>query len=301
MAADLLPNPKPERGIAPPTLSMAALRWRRFQRHHMAMAGATIILLLILAAIFAPLITSVDPAKQALLLRVKPPSAAHWFGTDPYGRDVFTRLIYGTRISLKVGFVSVMISMAVGVTLGSLAGYFGGWWDSIIMRVTDVFLSIPVFFLIIAVIAMFRPSEYNIIAVLGFTSWPGLARLVRGEFLSLRERDFVEAARATGARDMRIVFRHVLPNALGPIIVAATLRIAGAILTESSLSYLGLGIQPPTASWGNMLQEGQPYLLVVPPAWWMAVFPGAAIFLTVMAFNAVGDGLRDALDPRMKH
>ncbi len=281
-------------------LSMSALMWRRYRRHRLAMVGAVIILLLILAAILAPVITPVDPAAQNLLERLKPPSSEHWFGTDLYGRDVYTRLIYGARISLEVGFVSVSISVLVGVVVGAISGYYGGWVDSVIMRITDVFLSIPVFFLILTVIAFFEPSPLNIMGVIGLTSWPSLARLVRGEFLSLRERDFVQAARATGARDPRIIFRHILPNAMGPIIVSATLRIASAILVEAALSFFGLGIQPPTPSWGNMLNEGQPYLLRVPPAWWTAVFPGAAIFLTVMAFNAVGDGLRDALDPRMK-
>lgn len=284
----------------PPEASMFQLMVRRFFRHRLAMAGATMIFVLIFAAIFAPFITKFDPAHQNLLMRLKPPSTTHWFGTDLFGRDVFTRLVYGTRISLQVGFTAVTIAMLIGTTLGAIAGYFRGWIDSIIMRVTDVFLSIPVFFLILTVIAFFEASAFNIMLVIGLTSWPSLTRLVRGEFLSLRERDFVESARATGARDPRIIFRHILPNAMGPIIVSATLRVAGAILVEAALSYLGLGIQPPTPSWGNMLNEGQSYLLRVPPAWWVAVFPGAAIFVTVMAFNAVGDGLRDALDPKMK-
>jgi len=301
MAATVPSREEMQKHGGAPELSLGRMMWRRFARHRMAVVGATVILLLILAAILAPVITPTDPAKQTLLMRLKPPSGQYWFGTDLYGRDLFTRLVYGARVSLQVGFTSVSLALLVGVTLGALAGYFRGWTESIIMRITDIFLSIPVFFLILTVVALFRPTATNIMVVIGLTSWPGLARLVRGEFLSLRERDFVEAARATGARDLRIIFRHILPNAVGPIIVSATLRIANAILVESALSYLGLGIQPPTPSWGNMLNEGQPYLLKVPPAWWVAVFPGVAIFLTVMAFNAVGDGLRDALDPRLKH
>lgn len=285
---------------AAPETSMAGLIWRRFRRHKLALFGSVIIMLLIAVAVLAPVITPVDPADQNLLQRLKPPSGDHWFGTDLYGRDIYTRMVYGSRISLQVGFVSVSIAATIGVVLGAVAGYYRGIVDSIIMRITDIFLSIPVFFLILTVIALFKPTAFNIMAVIGLTSWPGLARLVRGEFLSLRERDFVEAARATGAPDLRVIFRHILPNSMGPIIVSCTLRVAGAILVESGLSYLGLGVQPPTATWGNMLNEGSPYLLKVPPAWWTAVFPGLAIFLTVMAFNAVGDGLRDALDPRMK-
>lgn len=299
MAAPALASRTPQ-GAPPPELSWGTIFWRRFRRHRLAVMGSVVIAVLLLAAIFAPVITPVDPAKQNLLQRLKPPSATHWFGTDLYGRDVYTRVIYGARVSLQVGFTSMGLAMVVGTFLGAVSGYYGGKIDNVIMRLTDVFLSIPVFFLILTVISLFKPTPFNIMAIIGLTSWPSLARLVRGEFLSLRERDFVEAARATGARDLRIIFRQILPNAMGPIIVSATLRVAGAILVEASLSYLGLGIQPPTPSWGNMLLEGQPYMLKVPPAWWTAVFPGLAIFVTVMAFNAVGDGLRDALDPRLK-
>lgn len=291
-------NQAPEYQFSPTSQTWLAIFWRRFRRHRLAMAGAVIILLLIGAAVLAPYITQYDRDKINLLQRTKPPSAEHWFGTDVYGRDVFTRVVYGTRVSLQVGFTSMSISVFVGVIIGAISGYYGGLVDNLLMRLTDVFLSIPVFFLILTVIALFKPTPFSIMAVIGLTSWPALARLVRGEFLSLRERDFTEAARATGASDLRIIFRHIMPNAMAPVIVSGTLRVAYAILIEAALSYLGLGIQPPTPSWGNMLLEGQPQILR--GVWWLAFFPGAAIFLTVMAFNAVGDGLRDALDPRLK-
>jgi peptide/nickel transport system permease protein len=225
-----------------------------------------------------------------------PPSAEHWFGTDELGRDVFTRMIYGARISLKVGFVAVGIAVIIGTAIGLLAGYYGGLTDSLMMRGVDIMLCFPTFFLILAVIAMLEPSIWYIMAIIGLTGWMGVARLVRAEVLSLRERDFVQAARALGASDLRIICNHILPNALSPVLVAATLGVAGAILTESALSFLGIGVQPPTPSWGNMLTSGKDYLEF---AWWLSLFPGLAILVTVVAYNLLGEGIRDALDPRL--
>ena len=226
-----------------------------------------------------------------------PPSLQHPLGTDELGRDVLSRMIWGSRISLKVGFVAVGIAIFIGVIVGAVAGYYGGWVDAVLMRFVDMMLCFPAFFLILAVIAILEPSIYNIMAVIGLTSWMGVARLVRAEFLRIREMDFVKAARSIGASDFRIIFRHILPNAMSPVLVAATLGVAGAILTESALSFLGIGVQPPTPSWGNMLTAGKDNMEI---AWWLSVFPGLAILVTVLGYNLLGEGLRDLLDPRLK-
>jgi len=223
------------------------------------------------------------------------PSGIHWMGTDGLGRDVFSRMLYGARISLLVGFVAVGIATAIGVVLGAVAGFYRGWVDIVIMRMVDVMLSIPTFFLILAVIAFLTPSIWNIMIVIGLTSWMGVTRLVRAEFLSLREREFVLAAEILGAADGRLIFRHLLPNSLTPVIVSSVLGIASAVLVESGLSFLGLGVQPPQASWGNILTDGKEYIQF---AWWLSLFPGMAILLTVLGYNLLGEGLRDALDPR---
>ncbi|MCL6450822.1 MAG: ABC transporter permease [Acetobacteraceae bacterium] len=277
--------------------TLFSLFWKRFKRNRLALVGLALMILLYLVAILAPLIAPYDPTRIDLRGRLQPPSREHLLGTDQYGRDVLSRVIYGARISLSIGFVSVGIAVSVGTVLGSLAGYYGGALDNVIMRLADVVISFPVLFLILTVVSVVSPSIFNIMFVIGLTSWPGVSRLVRGEFLSLRQRDFTEAARALGLSDSRIIFRHILPNAVAPIIVAATLGVAAAILVESALSYLGIGVQPPTPSWGNMLYEGQAHLR---RAWWYATFPGLAIFITVMSFNLIGDALRDALDPRLK-
>jgi len=271
--------------------------WRRLKRNRLAMLGLVVLLLMYSAAFLAPFIAPHDPRTTELGDKLRPPGSEHPLGTDPYGRDVLSRVIYGSRISLSVGFVSVAISTTLGTILGAIAGYYGGRVDNVIMRLVDIVISFPVLFLILTVMAVIGPSIFNIMIVIGFTAWPGVARLVRGQFLSLREQEFAEAARALGAEDGRVIFRHILPNALAAIIVSATLGVAGAILTESGLSFLGLGVQPPTPSWGNMLFEGKSYFR---QAWWIAVFPGLAIFLTVLSLNMVGDGLRDALDHRLK-
>jgi peptide/nickel transport system permease protein len=224
------------------------------------------------------------------------PSRAHWFGTDQLGRDLLSRMLYGARISMSVGFVSVGIAVVIGTLIGTMAAYYGGRTDELLMRFVDLMLNFPRFFLLLTLIAFLRPSIFVIMAVIGLTGWMGLARLVRGEILSLKEREFVLSARALGARDRRIMLRHILPNALVPVLVSATLGVAGAILAESGLSFLGLGVQPPTPSWGNILIDGKANIEI---AWWLSVFPGMAILITVLAYNLLGEGLRDALDPRL--
>lgn len=269
---------------------------RRFISNRFAVAGGLIVLTLFVVSFLAPYITPYSPDDLDAYHVLLPPSSAHWLGTDELGRDVLTRIIYGARISLKVGFVAVGIASVIGTVAGLLAGYFGSWVDQILMRLVDIMLCFPTFFLILAVIAMLEPSIWYIMIIIGLTGWMGVARLVRAEVLSLRERDFILAARAIGASNSRIIFRHILPNALSPVLVAATLGVAGAILTESALSFLGIGVQPPVPSWGNMLTAGKDYLEF---AWWLSLFPGLAILVTVIAYNLVGEGLRDALDPRI--
>lgn len=237
------------------------------------------------------------PERSDLLRKLEGPTADHWLGTDDRGRDVLSRMIWGTRISMSVGFVAAGLAILIGIIIGALAGYYAGWVDMVALRLIEIMLCFPTFILILALIAFLPPSIYNIMIVLGITGWTGAARLVRGEFLKLRESDFVTAARATGLRNSRIIFRHVLPNALSPVFVTATFGVAGAILTESALSFLGFGVPPPASSWGELLSQSQRY---VDFAWWLVTFPGAAIFITVTAFNLVGDGLRDAMDPRMR-
>jgi len=263
----------------------------------MAMTGLGLVLGLFVVSIFAPWLAPYDPNHIDLKQVLMAPSQAHLLGTDTLGRDVFSRIIYGSRVSLKVGFVAVGLATLIGLLVGALAGYYGGWVDSALMRLVDLMLCFPAFFLILAVIAVLEPSIWNIMAVIGLTSWMGVARLVRAEFLSLREREFVTAARALGAGDVRLILRHMLPNALAPVMVSATLGVAGAILTESALSFLGLGVQPPTPSWGNILTAGKDNIEI---AWWLSVFPGLAILVTVMSYNLLGEGIREAIDPRLK-
>jgi len=270
--------------------------WQRLRHNRMAMAGAAIVLFMFLLALLASMIGR-DPGAIDIAHRLQPPGFEFPLGTDDLGRDVLVRILYGARISLLVGFVAVGIATSIGVLLGALAGYYGRWIDSLIMRFVDIMLCFPAFFLILAVIAFLKPSIWNIMIIIGLTSWMGVARLVRAEFLSLRERDFVLAAQAIGAKDARIIFRHILPNAISPVLVSATLGVAGAILTESALSFLGIGVQPPTPSWGNMLIAGKQTLGT---AWWLSVFPGLAILITVLGYNLLGEGLRDAMDPRIK-
>jgi peptide/nickel transport system permease protein len=260
------------------------------------MAGLVLVAGLAAAAIAAPWVAPHDPTTIDARLILSGPSAQHPLGTDDLGRDVFSRMVYGARISLAVGFVSVGIAVLIGTALGACAGFFGGIVDSLVMRFVDIMLCFPSTFLILAVIAFIGPSIWNVMFVIGITGWMGVCRLVRAEFLSLRERDFVVAARALGAGDARLIFRHILPNAMAPVLVAAVLGVAGAILTESGLSFLGLGVQPPTPSWGNILTAGKDNIDV---AWWLSFFPGLAITLTMLGYNMLGEGLRDALDPRL--
>ena len=266
-------------------------------RNPLALAGLFTVGALFLVALLAPLLTPYDPDAIDASLILAPPSAEHIFGTDELGRDVASRMIYGARISLAVGFVAVGISVVIGCIIGALAGYYGSWVDALAMRFTDIMLCFPTFFLILAVIAFLQPSIWNIMIVIGVTSWMGVARLVRAEFLSLKEREFVLAARAQGIGDGRIIFRHILPNAMAPVYVSAILGVAGAVLLESGLSFLGLGVQPPTPSWGNILTAGKDNIEI---AWWLSVFPGIAILVTVLAYNLLGEGIRDALDPRLR-
>jgi peptide/nickel transport system permease protein len=248
-------------------------------------------------AALAPLLAPYDPSHIEISKILLPPSADHPLGTDQLGRDVLSRMIFGARISLLVGFVAVGIATAIGIVIGAAAGYYGGWIDAFLMRLVDIVLTIPTFFLILAVIAIMEPSLFNIMWVIGVTSWMGVARLVRGQFLALKQIDYVQAARALGANDPRIIFRHILPNALSPVYVSTILGIAGAILTESSLSFLGLGVQPPTPSWGSILTAGKDNIQI---AWWLSVFPGIAILITVLGYNLLGEGLQDALNPRLR-
>ena len=265
--------------------------------NRLTLAGGLIVAALFVVAVLAPLISPHDYAAIDAAHILEPPSAAHPLGTDSLGRDVLSRMIHGARVSLLVGFVSTGIACLIGIALGSIAGYFGGLIDTLIMRFVDVMLCFPSFFLILAVIAYLDASIWNIMIVIGITSWMGICRLVRAEFLSLRERDFMVAAESVGVQPLSVIARHGLPNALAPVFVAFILGVAGAILTESALSFLGIGVQPPDPSWGNMLTEGKTTIEV---AWWLSVCPGTAILITVLGYNLLGEGLRDVLDPRLK-
>ncbi|MDR2353716.1 MAG: ABC transporter permease [Deltaproteobacteria bacterium] len=257
--------------------------------------GALVVLSLFFISWFAPVLSPHDPNEVSILTRLKPPgTSGHLLGTDSLGRDVLSRLIWGSRVSLKVGFVAVGLATLIGVFLGALAGYFGGIIDGLIMRFCDLMLCFPSMFLILAVIAILEPSIWNVMVVIGLTSWMGVARLVRADLMSLKNRDFAVAARSLGASHFRVIWVHLLPNAMGPVLVTATLGVAGAILTESALSFLGLGVQPPTATWGAMLTDGKDYLS---RAWWLSLYPGLAILITVLSYNILGEGLREALNP----
>jgi peptide/nickel transport system permease protein len=272
------------------------LFWKRFKRNRLAVSGGIVVLVLFFTAAFASLLSPYDPNAIDRHNVLMPPGLHHLLGTDDLGRDVMSRMIWGARISLAVGFVAIGIATLIGMLLGALAGYYGGWTDRVIMRFIDIMLSIPTFFLILAVIAFIGPSIWNIMIVIGLTSWMGVARLVRAEFLSLKEREFVLAARAVGASDVRIIFRHVMINSMAPVLVSAVLGVAGAVLVESALSFLGIGIQPPTPSWGNILSLGKDYIEL---AWWLSVYPGLAILITVLGYNLLGEGIRDSIDPRL--
>jgi peptide/nickel transport system permease protein len=270
--------------------------WQRFRRHRVALAGAVILLVLTAGAVAAPVVASNDPYKVDISAYRTGPAVNHPLGTDSSGRDVFSRMLYAGRVSLSVGLVAVAIYTLIGVVLGAVSGFYGGWADAFIMRLADIVLSFPALILIITVVSVLGPSIYNIMLVIGLLGWPPIARIVRGLFLSLREREFVLASRTVGVSNVRIIFRHMLPNALAPVIVAATFGMANAILLEAGLSFLGLGVQPPTPSWGNMLKDAQS-LTVLESMPWLWIPPGTMIALAVLSINFIGDGLRDALDP----
>ena len=268
----------------------------RFTQNRLSLVGALVVCALVITAVLAPFISPYEPTEIDVYNVLSPPTREHLMGTDELGRDLLSRIIWGSRVSLKVGFVAVGIALLIGIAVGAAAGFYGGKVDAILMRFVDIMLAFPTFFLILAVIAILEPSIFTIMAVIGITSWMDVARLVRAEFLTLKERDFVDAARAMGVKNIRLIFRHILPNALSPVFVAATFGIAGAILIESGLSFLGLGVQPPDPSWGNILTSGKDNIEV---AWWLSLYPGLAILITVLSYNLVGEGLRDALDPRL--
>lgn len=270
---------------------------RRLRRNRGAMTGLYLIILLAIVAVFAQQLARYDPAKVTAGASLESPNREHPLGTDPLGRDILSRLIHGARISLRVGLVSVGIAALCGTTLGLIAGYYGRWLDLTIMRLIDLLLAFPNVLLALAIIAILGPGIFNLMIAVGISATPGYARLVRGSVLSIKENTYVEAAVAVGVPDRLIIWRHILPNVLAPVIIFSTLGMAGAILTGAALSFLGLGVQPPTPEWGTMLSEGRNYLRI---AWWIATFPGLAIMVTVLSINMLGDGLRDALDPRLK-
>lgn len=270
---------------------------REFSKNKTVVVTLAFIIAMLAFALFARFIAPYDPTHIDTKNILTRPSSAHIFGTDTLGRDIFSRIVYGSRISLSIGFIAVGIAIIIGIFFGSIAGYYGGRVDSILMRFVDVMLCFPTFFLILAVIAVMEPSIFNIMIVIGATGWMSVARLVRAEVLSLKERDYVTCARVMGGGDVWIIARHLIPNALAPVLVSATLGVGGAILVESALSFLGIGVQPPTPSWGNILMDGKSTLGV---AWWLTIFPGVFITLTVLAYNLLGEALRDMLEPRLK-
>ena len=283
---------------SPRTARLRSKPLRRFLRNTPAVVGLALLLIFSVLAVFAPWLAPYAPAQASFDNLSQPPSATHWFGTDDLGRDILTRTLYGARVSLTAGVVSVALATLVGTALGMIAGFFGGWIDEIIMRFIDALLALPFLVLAIALAAVLGPNLRNAMLAIAIVTAPTFARIVRGEVLAQREREYVQAAHALGASGTRIILRHLLPNITSGLIVQITLAIATAVLAESTLSFLGLGVQPPTASWGAMLDSARGFLANGP---WMAFFPGTAIFLTVLAFNLVGDGLREALDPRQQH
>lgn len=283
--------------------TLLSITWRHFKRHRLAVIGSTVILLLISGVVIVPILTNYDPGKTAILNKYLPPSLEHLMGTDGLGRDLFLQSMMGGRISLLIGLIGMLLAVIIGTSVGAIAGYYGQGIDNVLMRVADFFQTLPTLFVAILLTQLLRAGAIPfisagiapIILVIAVTTWVGVARLVRASFLSIKEKEFVEAGHAAGAQNGRIILRHILPNAMSPIIVAATLRVGAAIITESGLSFLGFGVQPPTPTWGNMLRNAQSEMDYAP---WTAIFPGLFIFITVIAVNYIGDGLRDALDPR---
>ncbi len=281
-------------------VSPGKILWKRFRRNKVAMIASVILLVLIVLAILAPVIAPYERDSINLLNKEKPPSSEHLFGTDRQGRDLFTRNLYGGRISLSVGLVASSLQMVIGVIMGCLAGYYGKWIDTIIMRITDMVIAFPFLALAITAAAVLGPSIYNTMLIIGLLTWTETCRLVRGQFLSIKQMEYIEAAKATGVGEFRIIWRHMLPNALAPILISATLIMATAILIEAALSYLGLGVQAPIPSWGNILEPARS-MSVLMRMWWLWLPPGFLILISVLSINLVGDGLRDALDPRLKN
>ena len=301
LSADTRPSKSMSQSPTPKELKIEAPSrriLRRFLRHRLAVMGSVVILVLILLAVGAPIVAPIDPLFVDLRAAAQPPDSTHWLGTDAVGRDVWSRLIYATRVSLSVGIVAVGISVIIALLLGTISGYFGGWVDMLIMRLTDIILCIPSLVIIMSVVVLVGPSIYNIMVVIGVLGWTGMARLVRGQILSARDWEYVIAARAVGSPDSRIMISHILPNVIAPMVVAATFGVASAILTEAGLSFLGFGVIPPASSWGNMLNAARSLdILRSQPWFWLP--PGVMILITVLSINFIGDGLRDALDPRM--
>jgi len=295
MASSTLESAMNDRAIRPARSYWQDI-WRRLRRNRRAMLGLGIVVIIILSALFAPWLAPHEAFDPNPRERLHTPDSEYWMGTDDLGRDILSRLLYGARVSLQVGLIAVGIAAVIGVLVGAVAGYYGRWIDNLLMRFADMFLAIPSLVLALALISVLKPSLGNVMIAIGITGWVSYARIVRGQFLSLRQQDFVTAAQMVGAGTGRIIFRHILPNAIGPVIVVATFGMASAILSEAGLSFLGLGVQPPNPSWGSMLTVGKRFLQVAPH---IATFPGLAILITVLGFNLLGDGLRDALDPRM--
>ncbi|WP_202080826.1 oligopeptide ABC transporter permease [Caldalkalibacillus salinus] len=309
-AQHLEPDPIKTQKSSKKADTLLKIVYEKFIKNKLAVFGLITLILIILAAIFAPQLATHDPNNQVLTDRLEAPyivdkiqnpdaetHSEYWLGTDNLGRDLYSRLLYGARISLMVGFAAAFGAITIGTVIGALAGYYGGKVDAFLMRLVDVIISFPNIFLLITLVSIFDPGIDKLILVFALLGWTGTARIVRGEFLTLRTREFVLAARTMGMRSSAIIFSHILPNAMGPIIVAATLQVGGIILAESTLSFLGLGVNPPTATWGNLLQGAQNFTIML-EAWWYPLLPGLMILITVLCLNFVGDGLRDALDPK---
>jgi len=271
---------------------------KQLLRNRRAVVGGIVLLIIVFMAILAPYVTTHDPVKQNIRNQLQPPSREHFFGTDQFGRDIYSRVIYGARLSLRVGFLAISFALVVGCFLGLVSGYYGGWLDMIVMRVIDILLALPGFLLALSIVAALGPGLENVIMAIGVSYIPSFARMMRSAVLATRELDYVDAAQALGASDWRIIFQHILPNSISPIIVLTTLSMAGAFLSAAGLSFLGMGAQPPTPEWGSMIATARPFIRV---SHWAVTVPGLAIFITVMCLNLVGDGLRDALDPRLKN
>ncbi|ART75519.1 ABC transporter permease [Sutcliffiella horikoshii] len=295
------PQPQTTAGVPVSIENTKSVRWKTFYKklakNKAAMAGAFIIIFVILMGIFAPLLATHDPNTTNVMNKLEGPSAENYLGTDDVGRDIFSRLLYGARVSLGIGFVSTLLGAIVGVTLGIVSGYYGRWIDSLIMRICDVLLAFPGILLALAIVSVLGASTQNVIIAVAFYAVPSFARIVRGSTLGVRKLEYIDAIKAMGAKDFRIIFKHILPNIMSPIIVQATLYIASAIITASALSFLGMGTRPPTAEWGAMLSQGRSYIAQAPH---ITLFPGLVILLVVIGFNLMGDGLRDALDPKAK-